>query len=151
MTHDALTIRPGSHLSLAGAPARVEETLELTVDDFTWHSHRLTGHPDADWLTVEDDEGTLSLTLWKDRPGLPERGEPGDRNVVCDGTKLRRNEDGTGTYRSLPSGRSGRYAYADYRLGGTLVAFERFDDGAWEPSTGRHIPAFGVQVTGGSS
>ena len=28
---------------------------------------------------------------------------------------------------------------------------ERFDDGAWESSTGRHIPAFGVQVTGGSS
>ncbi|HET8994772.1 MAG TPA: DUF4178 domain-containing protein [Rhodococcus sp. (in: high G+C Gram-positive bacteria)] len=139
---DPYAIGVGDIITYAGIDHVVRGTLTLDEEGYRWHEHLLDGSTGRRWLTVENDEGELEMTLWMRREGTGL--EPGG-DVVLDDRVHRQLEAGTarftaeGTTGTAPSG---TMDYADYATADStgLIAFERWSrGGSWEVSTGRTV------------
>lgn len=140
--YDPHKIEVGDVVSYAGVDHVVRGTIVLTEAGVTWREHLLDGSTGRRWLTVEDDEGDLEMTLWMRREGtglLPE----GD--VVLDDRVHRCVERGQASYTAegtTGTAPTGVVDWADYKTadGTGLLAFERWaQTQSWEVSTGRPV------------
>ncbi|GHE07925.1 DUF4178 domain-containing protein [Klenkia taihuensis] len=141
-TWDPMRIGPGDVITYAGIDHVVRGTITLTEAGVSWYEHLLDGSTGRRWLTVEDDEGDLELTLWQRAEGT---GLTPDGDVVLRDVVHRQVERGRAQYRAegtTGTAPSGTVDYADYRTrdGLGLLAFERWaDTQSWEVSTGRRV------------
>ncbi|NLU82396.1 DUF4178 domain-containing protein [Rhodococcus sp. HNM0569] len=140
--YDPYKIGVGDIITYAGIDHVVRGTITLNEDGYVWHEHLLDGSTGKRWLTVENDEGDLDMTLWMRREGT---GLEPEGDVVLDDRVYRRIERGTaqftaeGTTGTAPSG---TVDYADYETSDKtgLLAFERWArTQSWEVSTGRTV------------
>jgi hypothetical protein len=140
--YDPHAIGVGDVITYAGIDHVVRGTIVLEEGGTTWREHLLDGSTGRRWLTVEDDEGDLEMTLWMRREGT---GLTPDGNVVLDDRVHHQIERGRASYTAegtTGTPPSGVVDYADYatrdRTG--LIAFERWaPTQSWEVSTGRAV------------
>ncbi|SCX57267.1 protein of unknown function [Klenkia marina] len=141
-TWDPMRIGPGDVIGYAGIDHVVRGTITLSEGGTSWYEHLLDGSTGRRWLTVEDDEGDLELTLWQRVEGthLTPDGE-----VVVDDVVHRQLERGRASFTAqgtTGTPASGTMDYADYatrdKVG--LLAFERWaPTQSWEVSRGRRV------------
>lgn len=140
--YDPHKIGVGDIITYAGIDHVVRGTIILDEEGYIWREHLLDGSTGRRWLTVEDDEGELEMTLWMRREGT--NLEP-NGDVILDDKVHRRIESGTarftaeGTTGTAPSG---VMDYADYATADKtgLISFEKWARGqSWEVSTGRAV------------
>jgi hypothetical protein len=140
--YDPHKIGVGDIITYAGIDHVVRGTIVLSEGGMTWREHLLDGSTGRRWLTVEDDEGELEMTLWMRREGT---GLTPDGDVILDDKVHRRIERGRATYTAegtTGTPPSGTVDYADYKTadGTGMIAFERWAaTQSWEVSTGRSI------------
>lgn len=100
-----------------------------------------TGSGDKCWLSVEKEEGDVTVILWREVPS--HEVDLGNRDAVHNGVRYRLEEDGTARYTSEGTTGlqpAGMVEYADYKgPNGTWFARERFDGAAWEFGTGKTV------------
>lgn len=141
--YDPHAIGVADVITYAGVDHVVRGTITLTEGGVSWKEHLLDGSTGRRWLTVEDDEGDLEMTLWMRREGTGL--EPGPNEVVLDDRVHRLVERGRADYTAegtTGTAPAGVVDYADYatadRTG--LLAFERWaQTQSWEVSTGRAV------------
>ncbi|WP_137723728.1 DUF4178 domain-containing protein [Prescottella subtropica] len=140
--YDPHKIGVGDIVTYAGIDHVVRGTIVLDDEGYQWREHLLDGSTGRRWLTVEDDEGELEMTLWMRREGT---GLEPDGDVILDDRVYRRIESGSarftaeGTTGTAPTG---AMDYADYETadGTGLLGFERWTRASsWEVSTGRSV------------
>ncbi len=129
--YDPHKIGVGDIITYAGIDHVVRGTITLDEEGYIWREHLLDGSTGRRWLTVEDDEGELEMTLWMRREGtnLVPNGD-----VILDDKVHRKIESGTakftaeGTTGTAPSG---SMEYADYATADKtgLIAFEKWTRG----------------------
>lgn len=140
--YDPHAIVVGDVVSYAGIDHVVRGTIVLSEGGTTWREHLLDGSTGRRWLTVEDDEGDLEMTLWMRREGT--NLEPGG-DVVLDDRVHRQIERGRADYTAegtTGTPPTGTVDYADYATSDKtgLIAFERWaSTQSWEVSTGRAV------------
>lgn len=140
--YDPHKIGVGDIITYAGIDHVVRGTIVLDQEGYQWREHLLDGSTGRRWLTVEDDEGELEMTLWMRREGTGL--EPGG-DVVLDDRVYRKIESGSARYTAegtTGTAPSGSMDYADYATSDKtgLLAFERWARTAsWEVSTGRAV------------
>ena len=140
--YDPHAIVVGDVVTYAGVDHVVRGTISLTEGGVTWKEHLLDGSTGRRWLTVEDDEGDLEMTLWMRREGT---GLTPDGDVVLDDRVHRQIERGRADYTAegtTGTPASGAVDYADYATSDKtgLIAFERWAaTQSWEVSTGRAV------------
>lgn len=140
--YDPHKIVVGDVVGYAGIDHVVRGTISLTEGGMTWREHLLDGSTGRRWLTVEDDEGDLEMTLWMRREGTNLTPE-GD--VILDDKVHRQVERGRADYTAegtTGTPPSGTVDYADYATADKtgLIAFERWAaTQSWEISTGRAV------------
>jgi hypothetical protein len=140
--YDPHKIGVGDIITYAGIDHVVRGTIVLSEGGMTWREHLLDGSTGRRWLTVEDDEGELEMTLWMRREGT---GLTPDGEVILDDRVHRQIERGQATYTAegtTGTPESGTMDYADYATadGTGLIAFERWaPTQSWEVSTGRSV------------
>ena len=130
---------PGAIVAYGGIDYVVRGSITLRQGPYVWWEHLLEGGDGAQWLGVEEDEGTLELTWWTTRKGL---GVGPGAEVIVDDRVHRLEESGEAEYScegttGLPE--RGRMRYQDMRTGdgSSLLSFENWDGAGWEVSTGR--------------
>ena len=140
--YDPHKIGVGDIITYAGIDHVVRGTIVLNEGGITWREHLLDGSTGRRWLSVEDDEGDLEMTLWKRREGT---GLTPDGEVILDDRVHRQIERGKASYTAegtTGTPPSGSVDYADYATsdGTGMIAFERWaPTQSWEVSTGRSI------------
>ncbi|MCA0145250.1 DUF4178 domain-containing protein [Blastococcus sp. LR1] len=140
--YDPHRIGVGDVITYAGIDHVVRGTISLEEGGMTWKEHLLDGSTGRRWLTVEDDEGDLEMTLWMRREGT--NLEPGG-DVVLDDRVHRQVERGRANYTAegtTGTPPTGTVDYADYATADKtgLLAFERWaPTQSWEVSTGRAV------------
>ena len=140
--YDPHAIVVGDVVTYAAVDHVVRGTITLTEGGVTWKEHLLDGSTGRRWLTVEDDEGDLEMTLWMRREGT---NLTPDGDVVLDDRVHRQIERGRATYTAegtTGTPPSGTVEYADYSTADKtgLIAFERWAaTQSWEVSTGRAV------------
>ncbi|MGH3788966.1 MAG: DUF4178 domain-containing protein [Pseudonocardiaceae bacterium] len=140
--YDPHKIGVGDIISYAGIDHVVRGTIVLEEGGITWREHLLDGSTGRRWLSVEDDEGELEMTLWMRREGT---GLTPDGDVILDDRVHRQIERGRASYTAegtTGTPPSGSVDYADYKTsdGTGMIAFERWaPTQSWEVSTGRPI------------
>ncbi|KGN33806.1 hypothetical protein N802_08345 [Knoellia sinensis KCTC 19936] len=144
-------LEPGFVVHVAETSATVVGSVWLRQDGFVWSEHLLQGAGlGGQWLSVEDDEGQLTVRLWTPRPDLTVQvTQPDGRWMRVDGRRWTRREKGEAEYLTegrTPYGPSGRCEYADYRHKDDRLSFERFGTLPWDVSTGRALPAAAVRA-----
>jgi hypothetical protein len=140
---DPAQIKAGDLLEFGNEKYFVRGTLRISEGGYDWAEHFFQSDDSATrlWLTVEHDPD-LQVSRWRDRPDLDI--EPTSKSITIDGTDYSLVEHGTATYRSEGTtglNEKGGLDYVDYESpDGKLLAFERFDHGRWEVSTGEPVP-----------
>ncbi|MGH3752774.1 MAG: DUF4178 domain-containing protein [Pseudonocardiaceae bacterium] len=140
--YDPHKIGVGDVITYAGIDHVVRGTIVLHEGGTTWREHLLDGSTGRRWLTVEDDEGELEMTLWMRREGT---GLSPDGAVTLDDRVHRQIERGRASYTAegtTGTPPSGSVDYADYATsdGTGMIAFERWaPTQSWEVSTGRSV------------
>ncbi|HKR51220.1 MAG TPA: DUF4178 domain-containing protein [Pseudonocardiaceae bacterium] len=140
--YDPHQIGVGDVITYAGIDHVVRGTIVLNEGGTTWKEHLLDGSTGRRWLTVEDDEGELEMTLWMRREGT---GLTPDGEVILDDRVHRQIERGRASYTAegtTGTPPSGSVDYADYATADStgMIAFERWaPTQSWEVSTGRSI------------
>ncbi len=140
--YDPHKIGVGDVITYAGIDHVVRGTIVLDEGGTTWREHLLDGSTGRRWLTVEDDEGELEMTLWMRREGT---GLSPDGEVILDDRVHRQIERGRASYTAegtTGTPPSGSVDYADYATsdGTGMIAFERWaPTQSWEVSTGRSV------------
>lgn len=140
--YDPHRIVVGDAITYAGVDHVVRGTITLTEGGVTWREHLLDGSTGRRWLTVEDDEGDLEMTLWMRREGT---NLTPDGDVILDDRVHRQIERGRAQYTAegtTGTPASGTVEYADYASADktSLIAFERWaPTQSWEVSTGRAV------------
>ena len=140
--YDPHKIGVGDVVTYAGVDHVVRGTIVLDEGGTTWREHLLDGSTGRRWLTVEDDEGELEMTLWMRREGT---GLTPDGEVILDDRVHRQIERGRASYTAegtTGTPPSGSVDYADYATsdGTGMIAFERWaPTQSWEVSTGRSV------------
>lgn len=140
--YDPHKIGVGDVITYAGIDHVVRGTIVLNEGGTTWKEHLLDGSTGRRWLTVEDDEGELEMTLWMRREGT---GLTPDGEVILDDRVHRQIERGRASYTAegtTGTPPSGAVDYADYATsdGTGMIAFERWaPTQSWEVSTGRAV------------
>lgn len=150
---DPMAIKAGDLLEFGTEKFFVRGTLRISEGGYTWAEHFYQSDTSASrlWLTVEADPD-VQVSQWRDRPDLDL--QPSDKDIQVEGVRYSLVERGTASYRS--EGTTGLNAqggvdYADYEApGGKLLAFERFDHGHWEVSTGENVPVGSFTIYSGS-
>ncbi|KQS63591.1 DUF4178 domain-containing protein [Modestobacter sp. Leaf380] len=141
-TWDPLKIGPADVITYAGIDHVVRGTITLSEGGMSWYEHLLDGSTGRRWLTVEDDEGDLELTLWQRVEGTD---LTPDGEVVVNDVVHRQLERGRAQFRSegtTGTPPTGTMEYADYasRDKTGLLAFEKWaPTQSWEVSTGRRV------------
>jgi len=141
-TWDPMKIGVADVITYAGIDHVVRGTITMTEGGVSWYEHLLDGSTGRRWLTVEDDEGDLELTLWQRVEGTDL--VPGG-DVVVNDVEHRQVERGQAAFRSegtTGTPPTGTVDYADYatRDKTGLLAFERWaPTQSWEVSTGRRV------------
>ncbi|HIY42659.1 MAG TPA: DUF4178 domain-containing protein [Candidatus Nocardiopsis merdipullorum] len=137
---DPRAIKAGDMIDWGNERTWIRGSLRLSEGGYVWSEHFLEVEGGKRWLCVEEDPD-LQLSLWTGRPDLELT--PQSANIDLEGVTYRLEEKGSGSYHSegttgLRS--EGGMDYADYESAdGRLLAFERFDHGHWEASTGTKI------------
>lgn len=137
---DPRALKAGDMIDWGVERTWIRGTLRLSEGGYTWSEHFLEVEEGKRWLSVEEDPD-VELALWTGRPDLEII--PQGRSLEVEGVVYRLEERGSGSYRS--EGTTGLKAeggldYADYESAdGKLLAFERFDHGRWEVSTGTKV------------
>ncbi|MGO1291552.1 MAG: DUF4178 domain-containing protein, partial [Brevibacterium linens] len=150
---DPETIKAGDLLEFGNEKFFVRGTLRISEGGYDWAEHFFQADASATrmWLSVERDPD-VQVARWRDRPDLDI--EPKARTITIDGTDYDLVEHGTASYRSEGTtglNEKGGVDYVDYESGdGRLLAFERFDHGRWEVSTGETIPTGSFTIYSGS-
>ena len=150
---DPETIKAGDLLEFGNEKFFVRGTLRISEGGYEWAEHFFQADASATrmWLSVERDPD-VQVARWRDRPDLDI--EPKARTITVDGTDYDLVEHGTASYRSEGTtglNEKGGVDYVDYESGdGRLLAFERFDHGRWEVSTGETIPTGSFTIYSGS-
>jgi hypothetical protein len=140
--YDPHKIGVGDIITYAAIDHVVRGTIVLSEGGMTWREHLLDGSTGRRWLTVEDDEGELEMTLWTRREGT---GLTPDGDVILDDRVHRQIERGRASYTAegtTGTPPSGTVDYADYATadGTGMIAFERWaETQSWEVSTGRSV------------
>ena len=140
--YDPHGIVVGDVITYAAVDHVVRGTITLTEGGVTWKEHLLDGSTGRRWLTVEDDEGDLEMTLWMRREGT---NLTPDGDVILDDRVHRQIERGRAEYTAegtTGTPASGTMEYADYATADKtgLIAFERWaPTQSWEVSTGRAV------------
>ena len=140
---DPAAIKAGDLLEFGNEKFFVRGTLRISEGGYDWAEHFFQSDESATrlWLTVEHDPD-LQVSRWRDRPELDI--EPKAKTITIDGTDYQLVEHGTASYRSEGTtglNEKGGVDYVDYESADhRLLAFERFDHGRWEVSTGESIP-----------
>ncbi|SOD97801.1 DUF4178 domain-containing protein [Blastococcus haudaquaticus] len=140
--YDPHKIGVGDVITYAGIDHVVRGTIVLEEGGTVWREHLLDGSTGRRWLTVEDDEGDLEMTLWMRREGT---NLTPDGDVVLDDRVHRQIERGRAAYTAegtTGTPPSGSMDYADYATADKtgLIAFERWaPTQSWEVSTGRAV------------
>ncbi len=140
--YDPHKIGVGDIVTYAGIDHVVRGTIVLDEGGITWREHLLDGSTGRRWLSVEDDEGELEMTLWMRREGT---GLTPDGEVILDDRVHRQIERGRASYTAegtTGTPPSGSVDYADYATsdGIGMLAFERWaPTQSWEVSTGRSV------------
>ncbi|MFB9801144.1 DUF4178 domain-containing protein [Streptomonospora salina] len=148
---DPLRLKAGDMLDFGAERTWIRGSLRLSEGGAVWAEHFLEVEGERRWLSVEQDPD-LQMALWTGRPDLELT--PHGREVELEGVRYRLSERGSASYRS--EGTTGLRAeggmdYADYEAAdGSLLSFERFDHGRWEPCTGTPVgrAAFTVYPSG---
>lgn len=150
---DPETIKAGDLLEFGNEKFFVRGTLRISEGGYDWAEHFFQADQSATrlWLTVENDPD-LQVSRWSDRPELDI--EPKAKTITIEGTEYKLVEHGTASYRSEgTTGLNGKGGvdYVDYESDDhKLLAFERFDHGRWEVSTGESIPVGSFTIYSGS-
>ncbi|MFW6640070.1 DUF4178 domain-containing protein [Nocardiopsis algeriensis] len=137
---DPRTLKAGDMVDWGVERTWIRGSLRLSEGGYTWSEHFLEVEGGKRWLSVEEDPD-IEIALWTGRPDLDLT--PHGKSIELEGTTYRLEEKGSGSYRSegttgLKS--QGGFDYADYESAdGRLLAFERFDHGSWEVSTGTKV------------
>jgi len=140
--YDPHKIGVGDVITYAGIDHVVRGTIVLEEGGVYWREHLLDASTGRRWLTVEDDEGDLEMTLWMRREGTD---LTPDGDVILDDRVHRQVERGRANYTAegtTGTAPSGVVDYADYKTadGTGLIAFERWaPTQSWEVSTGRSV------------
>lgn len=140
--YDPHAIVVGDVITYAAVDHVVRGTITLSEGGMTWKEHLLDGSTGRRWLTVEDDEGDLEMTLWMRREGT---NLTPDGDVVLDDRVHRQIERGRAEFTAegtTGTPASGVVEYADYATADKtgLIAFERWaPTQSWEVSTGRAV------------
>ena len=140
--YDPHKIGVGDIISYAGIDHVVRGTIVLNEGGITWREHLLDGSTGRRWLSVEDDEGELEMTLWMRREGT---GLTPEGDVILDDRVHRQIERGRASYTAegtTGTPPNGSVDYADYATsdGTSMIAFERWaPTQSWEVSTGRSV------------
>lgn len=148
---DPRRLKAGDMVEFGGDRSWIRGSLRLSEGGYTWAEHFLEVEEGKRWLSVEEDPD-LEIALWTGRPELDLT--PHGTTVELEGVRYRLNERGSASYRSegttgLPA--QGGMDYADYASDdGRLLAFERFDHGRWEASTGVKVMPGSFTVYPGS-
>ena len=150
---DPEKIKAGDLLEFGNEKFFVRGSLRISEGGYDWSEHFYQADQSATrlWLTVEHDPD-LQVSRWRDRPDLDI--EPKARTITFDGTEYSLVEHGTASYRSEGTtglNEKGGVDYVDYESDDhKLLAFERFDHGRWEVSTGESIPVGSFTIYSGS-
>lgn len=150
---DPATIKAGDLLEFGNEKFFVRGTLRISEGGYDWAEHFYQADQSATrlWLTVEHDPD-LQISRWRDRPELDI--EPKAKTITIEGTVFNLVEHGTASYRSEGTtglNEKGGVDYVDYESDDhRLLAFERFDHGRWEVSTGDSIPVGSFTIYSGS-
>ena len=150
---DPETIKAGDLLEFGNEKFFVRGTLRISEGSYDWAEHFFQADQSATrlWLTVEKDPD-LQVSRWSDRPELDI--EPKAKTITIEGTEYKLVEHGTASYRSEGTtglNEKGGVDYVDYESDDhKLLAFERFDHGRWEVSTGESIPVGSFTIYSGS-
>lgn len=150
---DPESIKAGDLLEFGSEKFFVRGTLRISEGGYDWAEHFFQADQSATrlWLTVENDPD-LQVSRWSDRPELDI--EPKSKTITIDGTEYKLVEHGTASYRSEGTtglNEKGGVDYVDYESDdGRLLAFERFDHGRWEVSTGESVPVGSFTIYSGS-
>ncbi|PWV45056.1 MULTISPECIES: DUF4178 domain-containing protein [Nocardiopsis] len=137
---DPRAIKAGDMIDWGHERTWIRGTLRLSEGGYVWSEHFLEVEGGKRWLSVEEDPD-VELALWTGRPDLTM--VPQGKSIELEGVTYKLEEKGSGSYRS--EGTTGLKAeggmdYADYESeDGQLLAFERFDHGSWEVSTGTKV------------
>jgi hypothetical protein len=148
---DPRAIKAGDMIDWGNERTWIRGTLRLSEGGYVWSEHFLEVEGGKRWLSVEEDPD-VELALWTGRPDLTL--VPQGKTIELEGVTYKLEEKGSGSYRS--EGTTGLKAeggmdYADYESAdGKLLAFERFDHGSWEVSTGEKIHAGTFTIFPGS-
>lgn len=148
---DPRNIKAGDMIDWGNERTWIRGTLRLSEGGYVWSEHFLEVEGGKRWLSVEEDPD-VELALWTGRPDLTM--VPQGKTIELEGVTYKLEEKGSGSYRS--EGTTGLKAeggmdYADYESeDGKLLAFERFDHGSWEVSTGEKIHAGTFTIFPGS-
>ncbi|GHC69777.1 hypothetical protein GCM10007079_00640 [Nocardiopsis terrae] len=148
---DPRNIKAGDMIDWGTERTWIRGTLRLSEGGYVWSEHFLEVEGGKRWLSVDEDPD-LELALWTGRPDLTM--VPQGKTIELEGVTYKLEEKGSGSYRS--EGTTGLKAqggmdYADYESAdGQLLAFERFDHGSWEVSTGTKIAAGTFTIFPGS-
>ncbi|MEU2002457.1 DUF4178 domain-containing protein [Rhodococcus sp. NPDC019627] len=140
--YDPYKIGVGDIITYAGIDHVVRGTITLDEEGYIWHEHLLDGSTGQRWLTVENDEGNLEMTLWMRREGT---GLEPNGDVILDDRVHRQIERGTASFTAegtTGTAPSGIVDYADYETADKtgLLSFERWArTQSWEVSTGRAV------------
>lgn len=141
--YDPHRIGVGDVVTYAGIDHVVRGTIVLEEGGVRWREHLLDGSTGRRWLSVEDDEGELEMTLWMRREDAAGLAPDGD--VVLDDRVHRQVERGRASFTAegtTGTSATGSVDYADYTTadGIGLLAFERWAaTQSWEVSTGRSV------------
>ncbi|RBP63420.1 uncharacterized protein DUF4178 [Brevibacterium sanguinis] len=150
---DPMKIKAGDLLEFGNEKYFVRGTLRISEGGYEWAEHFYQADQSAErqWLTVEKDPD-VQVSRWRDRPELDI--EPTAKTITVDGVEYRLVEHGTASYRSEGTtglNEHGGVDYVDYESDDhRLLAFERFDHGRWEVSTGETIPVGSFTIYSGS-
>lgn len=142
-------LKPGVLVRHGGEQLIVERTLHFTAGDERWIEHRLADDRlgRSLWLEIQRRDGLQILVYER----LPEGEDPpaGDGGIARDGVAYELNERGAARYRSeerAGAGKQGSVEFVEYAAGRLRLAYERFDAGRWEISTGHQVEPAEIEV-----
>jgi hypothetical protein len=128
----------------------VERTLHFADGEERWVEHRLAddGRGRSLWLEIQRRDG-LQILLYERVPDGedPPSGDGGE--LARDGVTYTLRERGSASYRSeerAGPGKQGSVEFVEYAAGRRRLAYERFDAGCWEVSTGHQTEPADLEV-----
>jgi hypothetical protein len=141
---DPLQIGLGDVIDHLGSTYAVRGTITCTQGAYMWKEHHLdTGRGTRRWLTVEDEDGDVTVIMWTEVNPNDASFKSGRATFASTTFKL--DEKGTASYTSVGTTGvlgQGTVEYADYEgPAGKWLARERFDGGEWEVAVGEVVPS----------